>query len=600
MIYCRTLGPVELTVDGKPAPPELLWRKPLALLIYLARSPGRTHTRGHLAGLLWGDRPESDARHSLSEAIRQLRRSAGAGIEGTPERVRVAPEAVRLDVDEFETLASSERWIEAAELVRSEFLQGFGIANAPAFEDWLAAERAGWSARSVHALVAAAEAHMREGRVDPAAARAQLALQLDAGSEAALRALRRAQSLGGTAVPPANGTKDVERIRRPPLVGRGRDLDALLRVWSDCRLGRRPGLVIVDGDPGAGKSRLLEELALRIRHDGGAVATVRAIPADALDSLGTVRAVLRGDLSRLPGLAGADPGALAALIGIDPRLRERFPGAQDAPAFAPVAALAELLRAGAEERPLLLTVDDAHFADPASLDALSATLRDLAGSPILLVLSAEPEPPVAQLEALRARLGRDVAGIALRLGPLDPRDLERLVAWAFPSYAPDQTDRLTRRLARDSGRLPLFAVELLHAVALGHELDTSGQPWPAPDRTLDHTFPAPLPAALSAAIRINFRRLSADAQAVLAAASVLDERSATERIARGAGLDVERVGAALDELEWQRWLEAESRGYVFVARVVRNLVATDFTTAGQRRRILDRSASAPPPQGGRA
>lgn len=591
MISCRTLGPVELTVNGAPPAPELLWRKPLALLIYLARSPGRTRTRSHLAGLLWGDRPEADARHSLSEAVRLLRRTAGPGIEGTPEQIRLAPDVVLLDVDDFEALAARQQWIEAAELVRSEFLQGFGIAKAPAFEDWLAAERAGWGARSVHALVSAAEALVRLGHVDAAAARAQLALQLDPDAEAASSVLQRAQSLGGTAVAPADDALRVERIRRPPLIGRGRQLDRLLDAWRECRRDRRVGLAMVDGDAGTGRSRLLEELEARVRQDGGATAAVRAIPADAGDHLGTVRAILRGELSRLPGLAGADPGALAALIALEPRLRDRFPGARDASPFEPVAALSDLLRATAEERPLLVAVDDAHFADHASLDALSAVMRDLTDSPLLLVLSAETQPPVPHLEALRARLGRDLGGAAVRLAPLEATDLGQLAAWAFPSYTREQVDRLARRVANDSGGLPFYAVELLHAVALGHELEASAPAWPAPDRTLDHTLPSELPASLCAAIRINFRRLSSDAQVVLAAAALLGERCTTEWLARGAGLDLDRTSAALDELEWQRWLEAESRGYAFVARVVRELVASDFTTAGQRRRILQRAGT---------
>ena len=59
MIVCRTLGPVEVTVDGEPAPPELLWRKHLALLVYLARSPRQTRSRDHLTALLWADRNEA-------------------------------------------------------------------------------------------------------------------------------------------------------------------------------------------------------------------------------------------------------------------------------------------------------------------------------------------------------------------------------------------------------------------------------------------------------------------------------------------------------------------------------------------------------------
>src|SRR3989441_10450146 len=85
-VYCRVLGPARVTVDGADAPPELLWRKHLALLVYLARSPRKSRTREHLVGLLWSDRDEKQARHSLSEALRVLRRVVGgAGGGGDAE-----------------------------------------------------------------------------------------------------------------------------------------------------------------------------------------------------------------------------------------------------------------------------------------------------------------------------------------------------------------------------------------------------------------------------------------------------------------------------------------------------------------------------------
>ena len=77
MIVCRTLGPIEVTVDGAMAPGDLLWRKPLALMIYLARSDRRGRTREHLSSLLWPDTPDAGARHSLNEALRTLRRYGG-------------------------------------------------------------------------------------------------------------------------------------------------------------------------------------------------------------------------------------------------------------------------------------------------------------------------------------------------------------------------------------------------------------------------------------------------------------------------------------------------------------------------------------------
>src|SRR2546430_1113862 len=74
-LYCRVLGPVRVTVAGADAPAELLWRKHVALLVYLARSPRKSRTREHLIGLLWSDRDQRQARHSLSEALRVLRRA---------------------------------------------------------------------------------------------------------------------------------------------------------------------------------------------------------------------------------------------------------------------------------------------------------------------------------------------------------------------------------------------------------------------------------------------------------------------------------------------------------------------------------------------
>ena len=136
MIGCRTLGPIEVTVDGEPAPPELLWRKHLALLVYLARSPRQTRSRDHLIALLWADRTEAAARHSLSEALRVLRRHGGAAaVEVTVGQVGLGEGAVDLDVDRLEQLAAAESWPAAAELVAGEFLEGFGVPDATAFED---------------------------------------------------------------------------------------------------------------------------------------------------------------------------------------------------------------------------------------------------------------------------------------------------------------------------------------------------------------------------------------------------------------------------------------------------------------------------------
>jgi hypothetical protein len=99
-------------------------------------------------------------------------------------------------------------------------------------------------------------------------------------------------------------------------------------------------------------------------------------------------------------------------------------------------------------------------------------------------------------------------------------------------------------------------------------------------------MPGDLPDGVTAAIRVGYRRLTKDAQALLAAASVLGDRVPGVVLGRATDLDGERLAGALDELEWTRWLAAESRGYSFTARVVCDVIARDMLTAGQRQRVL--------------
>ena len=185
MIVCRTLGPPEVTLDGEIPPPELRWRKHLALLIYLALSP-RGRTREHLAGLLWADRREGSARHSLNVALHAVRRHAGeASIETSAEIVRLSPGTVRLDVDELEACAARSDWAAAVRFVAGEFMEGFSVPGASEFEDWLAAERTAWRQRSVEVLGRRVDELLRGGQAPDAVALALRATALDPRSDLA-------------------------------------------------------------------------------------------------------------------------------------------------------------------------------------------------------------------------------------------------------------------------------------------------------------------------------------------------------------------------------------------------------------------------------
>jgi DNA-binding SARP family transcriptional activator len=627
VILCRTLGPVDVSVEGGPAPPELLWRKHLALLIYLARSPRRARSRDHLIGLLWGDRTEASARHSLSEALRVIRRHAGeASVETTGGQIRLAPGFVEVDVDQLEALAGAENWEAAAELIAGEFLEGFAVPGASEFEDWLVAEREIWRRQGVEILVRGSERLAQTGRTHDASALAARALGLEPTSERALGATLRCMSLAGdragalelfdrfrarlaeeVGAEPGDETRAlVERVRRergvrpevaatwpdgesvvrPPLEGRAAELGRLLEAVSRSARDRQAALLVLEGESGVGKTRLLQELLARLRLDGISIAAARAVEADRAEPWSGVLAIARGGLVDAEGVGTAPPEALAALAAVLPEWRERFPGAPLGATHPLGRGLVETLQAAAENRPVVVAVDDAQWLDQDSASALGAILRDLSGAPLTVILAVVPHPPRAELDELRSRIGRDLSGEAVRLRPLDRAALRRLAERMLPGYEPVAIDRVTRRVATDSAGMPLLAVELLRAVALGLDLGTISEAWPEPLRTLDQTLPGELPDAVVAAIRIGFRRLSPASQRVLAAASVLGDLVPAQVLERAVSLGSEETAIALDELEWHRWLVAEPRGYSFVARIVRRVVERDMVTVGQRQRVL--------------
>jgi len=621
VIEVRALGPVDVRVRKAPAPAELLWKKNLALLVYLARSPKRARTREHLVGMLWGDKSESKARRSLNEALRELRGSLGDGsLQSDSTQVRVTAEAVQLDTDRLEALAAAGDYAGAASLVHGEFMEGFSVKGASEFDTWLAAEREHWRRRSVDVLVARADQLLASGSVAGALEVVERARDLDWRRETAVRTTMRALALAGDragalaryeafvarlrvelgAEPDAETRTLAERVRqertwrlpkalqqaeplssdpkRAPLVGRAAELERLTDAWAACRTKNRGAVAVIDGDPGTGKTRLAEELAVRARLDGAIVVGVRAVEADLEDPWSGVLGVARGGLLDAPGVAGAPPAALGQLRGT-------------VPLEAPGRALSEVLQAVAEEQPLIVLVDDAQWVDRDSLLAFGGAARDLTRSPVLFLMTFALHPMRPELDELRARVGRELSGAVVKVGPLGEDAVRELAHLALPSYTDPQLERLTRRVLADSAGIPLLVSALLGAVASGLELSADADAWPEPTRTLYDTLPGELPDNVVAAVRVNFRRLSIQAQAVLVAAAVLGGRVSAATLQRVTGVAGEALAQALDELEWDRWLTAEPRGYAFVARIVREVVDRDMVVEGERQRI--RAAARP-------
>jgi len=632
LISCQTLGPVGVSVDGAPAPPELLWRKHLGLLVYLARSP-RGRTREHLIGLLWAEKPEAAARHSLNEAIRVLRRYLGDGnVDTSGGQVRLNPGSVRLDVERLEQFASAGEWEAAARLVAGEFLEGFSIAGASEFENWLASERSAVRLRSIEVLTRFADELLRAGQAPEAATLAVRALGLDPSSEPALRVAMRSLVLAGDRAgaiecyedftnrmqreigtspspetqalaervrherpirppSPARSSEQLDGEPRLPLVGRELELSRLADAAAAACRDRRAHILVLEGDSGVGKTRLIEELLGRLRLDGVAVAAVRAVEGDQDEEWSGIRALARSGLLEAGGLPGAPAPALAAFAEAMPEWADRFPQLEADGTVSLGRALSEILRAATEEQPVALAVDDAQWLDEASMQGLLATFRDLDAAPLILLFAIDSHTPRPELDVHRSRLGGDVRGLALRLTALQSADIRTLARRMLPGFTDVEIERVVRRVATDSAGIPLLAVELLRAVALGLDLRGTAGAWPEPSKTLDQTMPGDLPDTVVAAIRVGFRRLSPGAQRVLAAASVLGDRVSLDLLTRVLNLAEDQTARALDELEWHRWMVYDPRGYTFVARLVRKVIARDMLTPGQRQRVLEAATS---------
>ena len=141
ILSIHLFGEFELVLtDGSTS--GRLGSKAQGLLAYLAMSRGAAVPRGRLAGLLWGERAEDRARHSLSQALTTIRAmlgpAAAAVLQSPPDGVRLARDGVELDVDAFESAARSQQQAvlqEACDLYRGEFLEGVEI------REWLLSER---------------------------------------------------------------------------------------------------------------------------------------------------------------------------------------------------------------------------------------------------------------------------------------------------------------------------------------------------------------------------------------------------------------------------------------------------------------------------
>ena len=179
--------------------------KAQALLCYLALD-GRPHSRQALAGLLWGDLPEADARRNLRGALLKLRHAVEPHLLISHQSLAFNSDSdYWLDVEIFRrcldprlgSISAPAQLRQAVALYRGDFLEDFYVRQAPAFEEWVARQRAQLQELAIQAYHVLARYHGQQGDYTTAEADARRLLEIDPAREEAHRHLMQLLALSG-------------------------------------------------------------------------------------------------------------------------------------------------------------------------------------------------------------------------------------------------------------------------------------------------------------------------------------------------------------------------------------------------------------------
>jgi DNA-binding SARP family transcriptional activator len=360
-----------------------------------------------------------------------------------------------------------------------------------------------------------------------------------------------------TTTPPESGG-GTGTVGGASLVGRAPELAAASILIEDVRAGRARWLTIA-GEPGIGKTRLTEALADRARAVGVEVSWGRCHEDDDAPAYWPWSQLLR---PLTPGDADPIDELLASgELPLDPdarryRLHER---------------VGEIALA---DGPRLLIVDDAQWADPASLQLLEFLAVQVREGRLGMVLTVRTGVERPHLRGTLAAIARHPGAARLDLAPLGPEDLAELAAGLTGTrLEPSEAAELHERTAGN----PFFATEMLRL--------------PAPR---DGAAEAPLPAAVRDVIERRLVPLGEDARAALDVAAVVGNSFDLALLEGASGMDPDRLFDAIDlavATGLVVTIDGSAGGFRFAHALVRDAILADLSPL-RRQRLHARVAEA--------
>ncbi len=640
-----TLGRFEARLgDGSPL--SWPSRKALRLFQILLTYRGSWVQVERLVEWIWPRSPPKAGRNRLHVHLSHLRRALqpslpsrepGRYIEtgDSAYRLRSASELLSVDVDDYLAHAMAARRLSqegqtrealAAGRAALEVYRGPYLPDAP-YEDWALAQRR-WLQENWLGLLELLCGICRSRRdFDEARRLATLALGADPVREWAWRerilaqveggdrggalqafeeykaTLRRELGLepspalvevaraierGGALSVPSAGAEDLLLPVTLPFVGREKALGRLLGAWQKAQ-GGRGGVVWIRGEAGIGKTRLVREFLAAARVASHLETHCQRLtasqPYQAVHEI-LLRAVQQGGKASMVDLLGPWEGVLS---GWFPSLAGSARGAVPEPTLSRALAEARLHQALVEtlarlgkDRPWLIWIEDAHWADADSLAVLERLISRLDGSHVLLVLTLRSEGLAAEhaLRAVWAESRRQTGHLDLTLLPLSRDELRDLLARLFePREAEWSLDRL---MAETRGH-PLFLLETLRGLYEHGRLEVAadGRVRLTESDSAAGLGQMELPASLREAIRDRLRELSQEARRVLAYLAVLGEPGPYHLLQALGGWSSPALFATLEDLTLRRLVTGTDEGYMVAHSRIAQVVYEDLDLAAR-------------------
>jgi DNA-binding SARP family transcriptional activator len=596
----RILGPLEVVENDRVL--RLGSRKQRALLALLVLHAGKVVSRDRLIDDLWHGDPPAAAETTLRSHVSRLRSALGASrLLSRPPGYALVLKPEELDAARCERLLAEARdaFAQGRPAQAAEFLRGaLALWRGPiladvAYEPFAQGEIARLEELRLAVLEERIEADLAlarhadlvgelEGLVAEHPVRERLRAQL---MLALYRSGRQAEALEHyqdarrvlteeLGLEPGEALKDVQRailaqdpaLKAPlqleaagvhdvggpgPFVGRGRELRELVRGLEEALAGKGR-LFLISGEPGIGKSRLVEQLTWQARERGAEVLVGRCWEAGGAPAywpwVQAIRSYVRDrDPEPLRSQLGAGAADLAQIL---PELNELYgelpappSGDPEGARFRLFEAISSFLRAASVDQPLVLALDDLHAADAPSLLLLQFLAGGLAEAR-LLVLGAyrdvDPSPRDPLTETL-AELRRQPVTQSLPLAGLPETDVGSFISIATGL---EPAAKVVSALHQATDGNPLFVGEVVRLLTSEEALDSiaDGEAW----RRM-------VPEGVRAVIRRRLRHLSDNCRLVLELASVLGREfdlAALEHVSEVSGDQLLEVldEAALDRV----------------------------------------------------